>query len=221
MRRRLFWSLIGIVLLLGGCATVDTAAVKSRTEGKKLTVVSTVDSQLTLLWVGTTVFNIEQQVVDRPDWALPETLTKHVVNKLQASGRLSEVTLSPARSTERNEIVKSIASGTDLVLLLSNGVAPDPMYQTNQVMRGFGVFQRSALGIKLNSLPHAAIKAELIDVRSGETIATYTTSSVELQKYALGSGAAMDADKVAMVQETLTRLTEQASIELLKAFGFL
>ena len=68
MRRRLFWSFLGITLLLGGCATVDTAAVKSRTDGKKLVVASTVDSKLTLLWVGTTAFNIEQQVLDMDDF---------------------------------------------------------------------------------------------------------------------------------------------------------
>ena len=220
MRRRFFWSFVATVVLLGGCATVDTAAVKSRTEGKKLVVASTVDSRLTLLWAGTTVFNIEQQVVDKPEWALPETFAQHVVKKLQTSGRLSSVTLSQARGNDRGEIIKSIASGPDLALLLTNGVAPDPLYQTNQVMRGFGVFQRTALGMKLNSLPHAAIKAELVDLRSGETVATYTTASFELQKYSLGDGAAIDADKVGMVQESLTRLTDQASNELLKAFGF-
>ncbi|WP_066150734.1 hypothetical protein [Hydrogenophaga pseudoflava] len=220
MRRRLFWSFLGITLLLGGCATVDTAAVKSRTDGKKLVVASTVDSKLTLLWVGTTAFNIEQQVLDKPEWALPETLVQHVVKKLQASGRLSEVTRSTPAGSERSEVLKSIGNGPDLALLLTNGVAPDPLYQTNQVMRGFGVFQRSALGMKLNSLPHAAIKAELVDLKSGETIATYTTSSFELQKYSLGAGAAIDTDKVEMVQQSLTRLTDQASNELLKTFGF-
>ena len=35
-----------------------------------------------------------------------------------------------------------------------------------------------------------------------------------------GIGAAIDADKVEMVQQSLTRLTDQASNELLKTFGF-
>lgn len=221
MRRRFVWSILLIVLLLGGCATIDTTAVKSRTEGKKLAVASTVDSKLTLLWVGTTAFNIEQQVVNKPELGLPDALAQHVVKKLQASGRLANVSISPTKTTDRSEIIKSVGSESDLVLVLSNGIAPDPLYQTNQVMRGFGVFQRSALGMKLNSLPHAAIKAELIDQRSGETIAAYTTSSFELQQYSLGSGAAIDADKIDMVQQSLTRLTDQASSELLKAFGFL
>jgi long-subunit fatty acid transport protein len=147
-------------------------------------------------------------------------MVQHVVKKLQASGRLSEVTRSMPAGSERSEVLKSVGTGADLALLLTNGVAPDPLYQTNQVMRGFGVFQRTALGMKLNSLPHAAIKAELVDLKSGETIATYTTSSFELQKYSLGAGAAIDADKVEMVQQSLTRLTDQASNELLKTFGF-
>ncbi|MBT9552537.1 MAG: hypothetical protein IV088_16925 [Hydrogenophaga sp.] len=221
MRRRFFGSFLLVALLLGGCASIDTAAVKSRTDNKKLVVASTVDSKLTLLWVGTTVFNNEQQVVDKPELGLPASLTQHVAKKLQASGRLANVAVSAPRTGDRSEIIKAAGPGADLALLLSNGVAPDPLYQTTQVMQGFGVFQRSALGMTLNSLPHAAIKAELIDLRSGETIATYTTSSFELQKKSLGSGAVIDADKVDMVQQSLTRLTDQASSELLKAFGLL
>ena len=94
------------------------------------------------------------------------------------------------------------------------------MYQTNQVMRGLGVFQRSALGLKANSLPHAVIKAELIDLRTAETVATYTTKSFEFQAYSLGSGANIESDKAEMVQQSLTRLTDKASDELVKAFGF-
>lgn len=220
MRRRLFWSFLGLALLLGGCATVDTAAVKSKTEGKNLVIVSTVDSKLTLLWVGTTVFNIERQEAYKPEWKLPESFNQQVLAKLKASGRLARVEASTASTGDRNEIVKSNAPLADLALVLSNGTIGDPVYQTNQVMKGFGVFQRSALGLKANSLPHAVIKAELIDLRTAETVAEYTTKSFEFQTYSLGSGANIESDKVEMVHQSLTRLTDKASDELVKAFGF-
>lgn len=221
MKRWAIWLSIITAVALGGCATFDTAAIQSQTKGKRIVVSSLVNSKLSLAWVGTTAFNVEKQALEKPEWQLPDRFVQHLIRQLQASDRFSAVTLSMDTQADRNQILKTPASEADLVLILSNGSTVDPLYSTNHMLHGFGVYQRTAFGIKMHSLPHAVIKAELVDLQSGKTIAEHTTASFEIRDHALGEGAAINADKTDMVQQSLIQLTNMASTDIVKTFGFI
>ena len=144
MKRWTIWLSIITAVALGGCATVDTAAIQSQTKGKRIVVSSTVNSTLSLVWVGTTAFNVEKQALEKPEWQLPGTFEQHLVKQLQASDRFAAVELSTEKSTDRNQMLKTPISEADFVLFLSNGSIVDPLYSTNQMLNGFGVYQRTA-----------------------------------------------------------------------------
>jgi len=219
MRRWSRWLVLGLAVVMGACATVDKEAVKTQTQGKSLVVASGLSSQLDLKWIGLTVLNNEIQTVDAADWELPALFHQALQRQLQASGRFSGVTLVHQPGADRPALLAAAGKDTDVALLLTPGTAGDPIYQTSQNIRGFGVFQRSALRILLHSLPHVVVKGELVDLKTGQPLGDTLTQTFEIREHSLITGPVISEDKQPMVRESLTKQMEPAATQLLKNFG--
>jgi hypothetical protein len=213
------WLVLGLALVMGACATVDKEAVRTQTQGKSLVVASGLNSQLDLKWIGLTVFNNEIQTVEAADWALPAQFHQALQRQLEATGRFSGVTVVHQPGADRSALLTAAGQDADVALLLTPGSAGDPIYMTNQYIRGFGVFQRSALGILLNSLPHVVVKGELVDLKTAQPLGDTLTQTFEIKEHSLIKGPVISEEKRPMVRESLTKQMDPAAAQMLKNFG--
>lgn len=213
------WMVLGMALVLGACATIDKEAVKSQTAGKRLAVASALTHQVNLQWIGTTVLNNESQTIEKAEWNLPTLLHDRLQRQLETSGRFSGVTLTHQVGADRQALISAAGKEADVALLLTPDAAVEPLYNTSRTIRGFGVFQRSVFGARLHSLPHVVVKAELVDLKTSQSIAAFTTQTYEIKEYSLGSGAVIADDKVQMVLDSLTNQMGASTDQMLKKFG--
>lgn len=213
------WMVLGMALVLGACATIDKEAVKSQTAGKRLVVASALTHQVNLQWIGTTALNNESQTIEQPEWNLPTMFHEDLKSQLDASGRFSGVTLTHQVGADRQALLLAAGKEADVALLLTPGVVVEPLYNTSRAMRGFGVFQRSVFGARLHSLPHVVVKGELVDLKTAQPIAAFTTQTYEIKEYSLGSGAVMEDSKEQMVRDSLTNQMGVSTGLMLKKFG--
>lgn len=169
------WQSIALsCIILVGCASngnMDPTAVKAETQGKSIAVASLVGTQLHLKSVGTTIFNIEEGVVDVTSWTLDEVVLNSATSSLLQTGRFGAVSSLRGVSRNRDEVPKMPEGANVAYLLLFENVrGEDPMFLTREYFEGIGVAQNSFLGVAGATNAYVWIKASLFDIAAGKLV---------------------------------------------------
>ncbi len=219
-------SAVFVAVVLTGCATVDTTAVRDAVAGKSVAVVSNIDSTLQLSWIGTTAFNNESTKVERPDWALASLALKEAETALIDGGRFKSVKALSLGALSAEELMKHPdVQAVDLVVVIDPTVGPDfvPMFEVP--LRGIGVRQRSALGFPPYSATYAALKANLVDSKTGKPVAQASETMLKMTadkthgKAALDKGAELKPALEPVVSEDSKETVKSGVRSLIKKLG--
>ncbi len=165
-----------MVLVSAGCvATMDPKLNEIQTQNKTIAVASTLGYNLSLVWAGTTLSNMEKGVVAVPAWKVDEQAANAAYSALSSSNRYSEVTILTGfnRDRKRNGIPMVPANThADFLLLIDELVVgnPDPMFQTPLYFHGLGIAQQSFLGFRPITRAHVGVKMELYDLINGKSL---------------------------------------------------
>lgn len=205
---------------ISACSTIDTEALKAQTAAKPLVMVSGLDSQLHLVWVGTTVFNNESQDITKPEWQLAERVEKALQARLESSGRFTSVKLVTKRGASRADLLKALEGEKGVALLLTPAAIQDQVYSTSVDMRGNGEFQRTAFGLKGTATSHVMVNAEWWSLDSNTSLANHVSRNYKVHSSTLVEGARVDAAAESLVQETLQDLADRAGHEIANSSGF-
>lgn len=179
---------LGLVAVVSACSTVGTERTAQMKSGASIAPLSLMGEVIPIRVVGTTVFQNERAEAKVPDWQI-DTYTESVAARLLKDGK--RFTVIQPDTTEAHAIkpkVGSIAAGTvfeggndkiialarnsgaDYVLVMLPALYGDPYFGTNQAFTGYGVYQRSFLGIK-RAVNFLTMRAALFDGKTGEEIA--------------------------------------------------
>lgn len=184
MARRLWMVLLAAAALLGGCASVDPALVRQQVGGKSLAVVSLVNDRVEASWIGTTVFNNEFDRMDKPAWQLPKTAEDTIRGAMPATGPYRVLNIRALPTMSKADLLKGAALTEDLVLVIA------PVRYQDTPLNGVGIHQHSALGLKPLVSTFASLEGDLIDLKSGQSVARVVElSSVALPTPVLDTGA--------------------------------
>jgi len=164
------WLLWGLALALVGCASFDPAIVKERTAGQPIEVVVGVPTDLTLAWVGTTVFNNESGREQLKELNVRDVVGQAATTMLKESNRYPSVSVVNSVEQTAELMIKGASTSANLLLLYPCGT-PDIAFQSNQFYRGVGLMQRSLFGLTPRTAMHAVICGEVIDAASRTSIA--------------------------------------------------
>jgi hypothetical protein len=181
--------LIVLTLALAGCATVGGEKVDQLKPGTAIVPISLMGDTLAMREVGTTIFQNQRRDVDVASWHI-DRHTESVAGQL-VKGK-GKFTVAQADTEEVRKTVKlgedfwsgsnkikagggalaafAAQSRADYLLLIAPGVMGDPFMATNQTISGYGVYQRSMVGLK-RSMNFITMRAVLLDGRSGEELA--------------------------------------------------
>ncbi len=165
-----------MVLVAAGCApTLDPKLNEIQTQSKAIAVASTLGYNLSLVWAGTTLSNMEKGVIAVPTWEVDEHAAKAAYSALSSSNRYSEVTILTGfnRDRKRNGIPMMPANTHADFLLLIDEMAvgnPDPMFETPLYFHGLGIAQQSFLGFRPITRAHVGVKMELYDLVNGKSL---------------------------------------------------
>jgi len=180
-----------VLSVLYGCAAARPEHLPEALNGRSVVVLSTVGDTMNLMHVGTTVFQNTQASVDVARWRLDAYLEEHVLQVLERDGRFRPRIATDPQSREimmgvgydagntpiyaikeRKGKTKRVAAleKADLVLLLAPDNEGDVFFGTNQSMDGYGVYQRSFLGVKTKHVVYATLQMVLYDGQTGDEI---------------------------------------------------
>jgi hypothetical protein len=217
-----FVSRLSIVLfsafLFVGCSTLpDAQTLAKTTNGKSIAVASRVGSDISLKWIGTTVFNNETKQLKSPEHELDTQIEKALVSALAAGKNYG--TVSSVTSKLEPVLKQSRSLGADYLLVISEGVMEDTRFQSNQVYRGLGVFQRSMFNLRPIAINHTVLKGELINVSSGEIIASTVSNTIYASGIMLSSGLDLPAGDFNSLKDSLNGMAIRTSLELARIFG--
>jgi hypothetical protein len=172
-----------------GCATVGSEKVDQLKSGTTIAPVSVMGDTLALRQTGTTVFQNEKRDMDVASWGIDrhaELLAGKAVvgkGKFQVAERNTDnvrktVKLQEDFWTGSTKIqggsgpVSQFAqdAGADYVLLIGPAPMGDPFMGTNQSLSGYGIYQRSFIGMK-RALNFITMKAILVNGKTGGEVA--------------------------------------------------
>jgi hypothetical protein len=205
--------------IFSGCATIDRDAIQSKTTGKSILVASNIQPSLTLLWIGTTVFNNEHGEYVSPDLRLNEVVRDIANSVLFSEKRYHQVEVIERLDRASEGFLHNLKGKADFLILIENGTSPDIIFKTNQSITGVGVLQRSMFGNKPRTLVYAALKAEMFDLRNAESLGTKTHLEFMDTATPLDPGPTIPARALEQIKDSATTRTQGAVLILLRAFG--
>jgi len=184
------------ILLLPGCATVpssvDSAALAAI---KRVAVVSVAGRDLVQQHVGTTMFNNTVRTHNVSYWGLDEHWEELMFDSVAAAGSFEPVRanvdqttldalaavnnpsagfmLSTQAWTAAQESLQALASqsGANAILLLVRAAVGDYLGNTNQVLKGLGIYTRGFFGSTQTASLHLVADLYLIDGGTGRPLA--------------------------------------------------
>jgi hypothetical protein len=184
--------LTGILLslLLFGCATVGVEKVEQLKPGTTIVPLSLMGDKLAICHIGTTVFQNELRHLELPSWQIDAYAEAAAASAIRqgsrfsitrtdtATARKSAGTLSfnvwtSAISIEGGlESVTRLArdSGAEYVLVIGPSQMGDSVFGTNQSFSGYGIGQRSFLGLK-RAVNYLTMRVVLFDGKDGKEVA--------------------------------------------------
>lgn len=233
-RRLALMALGAAILMVGGCATVDPAMVRTQTAGKSLAVASLL-GPLNMIWIGTTVFNNEYGERSVAPWGVDDIARETAATALDGSRRFSTVVALKGVARERDEMPKMPAGAQADYLLLIDGYStspPDPIWHTKQSFAGLGIAQHTVMGTLVQTRAYVALRVTLFDARSAAPLGTVSKFVHWPLDFHLRSGGNMsltgsyprpvldDADMERLREPMLNKVREMVS-ERLSELGLL
>lgn len=205
---------------LTGCASFDPSVVKTRTEGQAVRVLVGVPEELSLSWVGTTVFNNEAGL-ERLERLNPRALVgQSVMTLLVEAARYPAVVVEDSPETRSTAMLNGVTASSGVLLLVYPCAAPDQAFQTNQFYRGVGLMQRSLLGLTPRTAMHAVICGEVIDAATRTSMAkTDAVSYQRIDSPYLLSGPKIKEEHRSSVAESMPNHIRAATSQLLERLG--
>jgi hypothetical protein len=168
--------------LLLGCAGPSSTVAKPSIAGKSVVVASAVGDDLNLAFVGFMVFSNASSQQSVPEWGTDQRIIAAAVRLLKPS-QASGISTAQGISKRSGEDLPDLLNvQTDYLLFFEPAATGDVLANTNQQIKGIGVFQHDTAMLKV--FAHAALKVTLIDVRARQAVAT----SESLQSWPLRYG---------------------------------
>ena len=184
---------IGAVLLslvLFGCATGGVEKVEQLKPGTKIIPLSLMGDKLAIRHIGTTVLQNESRDLDTPSWGIDKYVEATAARAILQGARFSAIVADSAQARKSvgklgqdfwtsaavveggQESVVSLAkdAGADYVLVLGPSQIGDPFFGTNQRFSGYGIAQRSFMGMK-RGINFLTMRLVLLDGRDGREVA--------------------------------------------------
>lgn len=202
---------------VAGCASVANKVDPAALSGKSISVTSQAGDSIRYLWIGTTVFNNEVGSVAFPDGKLDRAIEEATAQALRSTNRYSSVSIAPPKVDTARERLGSI--GADYLLLVGVGSSVERWFNTGQSLVGFGLFQRSLLGLRPVPYGHAAVDMTLIKTSTGEVIAQVRPMETWPSDVVLASGPSLSAADTAAFQATLLQRGPTVVTGALQALG--
>lgn len=209
---------------LGGCGTVHQPTVQAKLSGRSITVISTLGTTLRLSWRGTTALNNELGQAFVSEWGFKEQLENSTIEQLKASGRFSNVQRAVLTATRREEALKELKelkTPTDYVLLISEALTSDTIWDTKLGYVGLGLAQRSVLSVGTESAAHVSLKADLLVPSTfGVVLGEATVASAQrIPASVLRSGPRLNDNRAAAARESLKVQVDAAVQSLVSQLG--
>ena len=217
--RLLSYAILILGITLSGCATVDPKVVKSKTSEKSIVVATNVESSLNLLWIGTTVFNNEQAQLPVPDLRLNDIVLNSAVSDLKGRNSYQAVSVIQAVNRADDGFLRAFKGKADFLLLIEPDSVQERAFNTNQFMKGIGVIQRSTFGSNPRAFIHAAIKGELYDLQTYESLGRKSAVVFLNTSATMETGPKIPASAMDEVKESATARTKAAVSILLDSMG--
>jgi hypothetical protein len=172
---------------LGGCATVGDEKVEQLKSDSAIAPVSLMGDAFALRQVGTTMFQNEKRDIDVAAWGIDRHAESLAGQLVKGKFRVAQADTENVRKTVRlqedfwtgaNKIKGGAGplatfaeqSKADYVLLIAPGSMGDPFMGSNQNISGYGIYQRSFMGLK-RSMNFITLRAILLEGKSGEEVA--------------------------------------------------
>jgi hypothetical protein len=172
-----------------GCATVGSEKVEQLKPGTTIAPVSVMGDSLALRQTGTKVFQNEKRDLDVANWGIDRhaesragkavggkgkfQVTQPDTEQVRKTLKLQEdfwtgATKIPGGTGSVSAFAKE--SGADYVLLIGPAPMGDPFMGTNQSLSGYGIYQRTFIGMK-RALNFITMRTILLDGKTGEEVA--------------------------------------------------
>ena len=178
-----------LALTLTGCATTGVEKVEKLPTGHQIVVLSVLGNDLNVQTTGTTIFTNWQRTQDVSDWNIDAKLEDFIRNELTRAGKFIAVAADTAdvRKTvgavTQNEWTSKLeveggmeslsdfatSAGADSVILVGSHRKQDFIFNTNQYIEGYGIYQRSGLFGSKKAVDYAIVYVWLVE--SGSDIA--------------------------------------------------
>jgi hypothetical protein len=172
---------------LVGCATVGGEKVEQLKSDTTIAPVSVMGDSFALRQVGTTVLQIEKRDIDVAAWGIDRHTESLAGQLVKGKFRVAQADTENVRKTVKlqedfwtgaNKIKAGAGplaafaeqSKADYVLLIAPASMGDPFMGTNQTISGYGIYQRSFMGLK-RSMNFITVRAILLEGKSGEELA--------------------------------------------------
>ena len=179
-----------IIINLAGCATLGPKRMPTNEYGKSITIIGSLDNQMRLMLIGTTVFNNSINNIDAADLHLEEEITKTVSEKMKSKGNF-RVTISKDKSIreqvrninpyvsttfwkigDQKKMIQGLAKrlNADLLVVINNATYNDKIFGTDVSIEGYGIYERSFLGIK-RAVNYCSLRIIVYDGATGNELA--------------------------------------------------
>lgn len=174
-------SIVVLVSAMGGCASNSISKIRQLEDDKTIMVVSGLGDTVNLRKVGVTVLSNSEREIPLPEWNMDhfvETETTRVIESSRFSPVLREPTardLAFGENAWTGEIdfkgaenvlqAAALESGADLILVVYEIRRGDPFFQTNQVIHGYGYYEKSYIGSS-KTIAYTYIAMSLYDAKT-------------------------------------------------------
>ncbi|KXF82248.1 hypothetical protein [Enterovibrio coralii] len=185
-----------ISVLLTGCATTENIKVSRSYDGATVAIVNMLDTQATAILIGTTIFQNAQAKLSLPNHDVVDLTTSITTNSLEKTGRYRVIEVKDKSILGRmknvdnlfntpvwdissqKELVSDVGNelSADIIIVIKDVYTDDFIYGTSAVLEGYGLFNRSMLGIEKTSI-YSSLQLIVLDGNTGEEIA-YTSERI-------------------------------------------
>jgi hypothetical protein len=217
---------------LGACQSNKPAPPE--VVGKRLAVYTDVPEEISIVWIGTTVFNNKSNTQRLLEPAA-NLSNPNANNTALLTGQMAEainaVAVDQLTQSKRFQSVQAISKSqyddwqktltlpnVDAVVVIKETSVADPAYGTNQYFSGIGLFQRSAFGSEPNATLHSVLRAELYWTTGKKRIA-FGDAVTSAPAVVVGDDLLIRSDQMSIAIKQLNDLNFMATRTALRVVG--
>lgn len=182
--------LISTIFLLNACTSTNPGNVPASARGKSVVVISTYENKMQIMHIGTTAFQNNRTQSDTSSWQINDDIEAYASSVINDSKQFNAF---PSNSIELRTALKDVGSDyshtkmweidlrkkkiqdaaraaeKELVMLIRPNRIGDNYFKTNQILDGYGIYQRSAYNTE-NAIYFATMEVVLYDGATGNEI---------------------------------------------------